>query len=177
MYLPVFHPAFRYPIYCHPLSTRYALCIHKSDITALLQHLCRQGLLLSDGYGRGTKYILASRSAKHKVTTNDANVDSSNNNVDSLDANVDSLTNDYRPSHNAQILLKKKRLSQADMESLINEIAKEWRTIQEFTTILGKDKSYLRNHVLPPLISKGTLEREYPSIPNHPNQRYRVKQS
>ncbi|RXE70600.1 hypothetical protein ED352_09335 [Muribaculaceae bacterium Isolate-002 (NCI)] len=97
-------------------------------------------------------------------------------NVDSLDANVDSLTNDYRPSHNAQILLKKKRLSQADMESLINEIAKEWRTIQEFTTILGKDKSYLRNHVLPPLISKGTLEREYPSIPNHPNQRYRVKQ-
>ncbi|MDE6489038.1 MAG: hypothetical protein K2L46_07140, partial [Paramuribaculum sp.] len=78
-------------------------------------------------------------------------------------------------SDRAQALLKKKRLSQVEMENLICEIASEWRTIQDLTRILRKDKTYLRNHVLPNLISKGVLEREYSSIPNHPNQRYRRK--
>ena len=61
------------------------------------------------------------------------------------------------------------------MEQVICEIASEWITINELTQILGKGKSYLRNHVLPALISKGVLEREYSSILNHPNQRYRRK--
>ena len=152
---------------------RYVLRLHKSDITALLQHLCRQGLLLSDGYGRGTKYKLA-------CIISDINNASSRANVDSLGANVDSLGNniqDYIPNIKYQALLKKKRLSQNEMEILICDIAKEWRTIQEFTRILGKDTLYLRNHVLPLLISKGVIEKEYPAIPNHPNQRYRKKQS
>ncbi|HRF86008.1 MAG TPA: hypothetical protein PLN34_05540, partial [Alloprevotella sp.] len=110
------------------------------------------------------------------------NVDSLGSNVDSLGSNVDSsndnsntTTEDHIISAKAQCLLKKKRLRPTEMEGLIYEITSEWRTIQELTQILGKDKSYLRNHVLPMLISKGILEREYTSIPNHPNQRYRRK--
>lgn len=149
---------------------RYVLQLHKSDITSLLQNMCRQGLLLSDGYGRGTKYRLANAISRCNVDINTAN-------VDSLDANVDSSNHNWNTiiSTNAQSLLKKKRLRPAEMEQLIYEITAEWRTIQELTQILGKDKSYLRNHVLPILISKGMLEREYPYILNHPNQRYRRK--
>lgn len=164
-----------------PLYT-YVLLIHKSDITTLLQHMCRQGLLLSDGYGRGTRYRLTCNVPNTKIVTGDTNVDSLRGNVDSLDDNVDSLketvnkTRLYNLSSQATALLKKKRLSQADMEMLISEIAAEWRTLKEFTEILEKDKSYLRNHVFPSLISKGILEREYPAIPNHPNQRYKLKQ-
>lgn len=161
---------------------RYVLRLHKSDITSLLQNMCRQGLLLSDGYGRGTKYRLANTLSSNNVVSNIANVDSLGSNVDSLDYNVDSLDNDTDTtlgeciiSIDAERLLKKKRLRPAEMETLIYEITSEWRTIQELTRILGKDKSYLRNHVLPMLISKGILEREYTSIPNHPNQRYRRK--
>lgn len=161
---------------------RYVLRLHKSDITSLLQNMCRQGLLLSDGYGRGTKYRLANTLSSNNVVSNIANVDSLGSNVDSLDSNVDSLDNDTDTtlgeciiSIDAERLLKKKRLRPAEMETLIYEITSEWRTIQELTRILGKDKSYLRNHVLPMLISKGILEREYTSIPNHPNQRYRRK--
>ena len=161
---------------------RYVLRLHKSDITSLLQNMCRQGLLLSDGYGRGTKYRLANTLSSNNVVSNIANVDSLNSNVDSLDSNVDSLDDDTDTtlgesiiSIEAERLLKKKRLRPAEMETLIYEITSEWRTIQELTHILGKDKSYLRNHVLPMLISKGILEREYTSIPNHPNQRYRRK--
>lgn len=161
---------------------RYVLQLHKSDITTLLQNMCREGLLQSDGYGRGTRYRLANRIKRDIVVVEAANVDSLGHNVDSLDSNVDSSNDDrcsdireYVISVEAESLLKKKRLRPAEMEQLICEVASEWRTIQELTQILRKDKSYLRNHVLPQLISNGVLEREYSSIPNHPNQRYRRK--
>ena len=170
---------------------RYILRIHKSDITILLQQMCRQRLLISDGYGRGTKYRLAGKisdsnvdSLSSNVDSSNPNVDSSSPNVDSSNPNVDSSKNNldefqvnYNPSATARLLLKKKRLTKTEMETLFYDIALQWRTIQELTRILGKDTSYLRNHVLPSLISKGILEREYPSILNHPNQRYRIKQS
>ena len=165
---------------------RFVLRLHKSDITSLLQQMCKRGWLLSDGYGRGTKYQLTSRTDIDNVVSNDGNVDSLDSNVDSLDSNVDSLDSNVdsskeiiikesKLSDDARTLLKKKRLSQSQMEMLICEIASDWRTIQDLVQILRKDKSYLRNHVLPNLVSKGILEREYASIPNHPNQRYRIK--
>ena len=151
---------------------RFVLRLHKSDITSLLQQMCKRGWLLSDGYGRGTKYQLTSRTDIDNVVSNDGN-------VDSLDSNVDSskeiIIKESKLSDDARTLLKKKRLSQSQMEMLICEIASDWRTIQDLVQILRKDKSYLRNHVLPNLVSKGILEREYASIPNHPNQRYRIK--
>ena len=170
---------------------RFVLRLHKSDITALLQQMCKQGWLVSDGYGRGTKYRLPSEGAIDNVVSNYNNVDSlapnvdrKGPNVDSLESNVDSseyniniIFDESALSDEARVLLNRKRLSQSQMETLICEIAYEWRTIQDLTQILRKDKSYLRNHVLPNLISKGILEREYASIPNHPNQRYRIKQA
>ena len=151
---------------------RYVLRLHKSDITSLLQQMCKEGWLLSDGYGRGTKYHLVNRA----VSDNEV---CKNGNVDSLETNVDSskiIIEESNLSEEARSLLKRKRLSQSEMETLICEITLDWRTIQDLVLILGKDKSYLRNHVLPSLISRGVLEREYASIPNHPNQRYRRAQ-
>ena len=191
---------------------RFVLRLHKSDITSLLQQMCKQGWLVSDGYGRGTKYRLPSEGAIDNVVSNnnnvdrkgpnvdrkgpnvdrkgpnvdrkgpnvdslESNVDSSESNVDSSEDNINIIFDASALSDEARVLLNRKRLSQSQMETLICEIAYEWRTIQDLTYILRKDKSYLRNHVLPNLISKGILEREYASIPNHPNQRYRIKQA
>ena len=163
---------------------RFVLRLHKSDITSLLQQMCKQGWLVSDGYGRGTKYRLPSEGAIDNVVSNNNNVDRKGPNVDRKGPNVDSsedsiniIFDESVLSDEARVLLNRKRLSQSQMETLICEIAYEWRTIQDLTQILRKDKSYLRNHVLPNLISKGILEREYASIPNHPNQRYRIKQA
>ena len=161
---------------------RFVLRLHRSDITLLLQHMCRNGWLLSEGYGRGTIYRLPDKVERGNVASNKSNVDSLAPNVDSLAPNVDSTVSDSDVvaldkvlSAEARALLNKRRLSQTDMEHIICEITSEWRSIHEITQILKKDKMYLRNHVFPNLISKGVLEREYPSIPNHPNQRYRRK--
>ena len=156
---------------------RFVLRLHKSDITSLLQQMCKQGWLVSDGYGRGTKYRLPSEGAIDNVVSNNNNVDRKGPNVDSSEDSINIIFDESVLSDEARVLLNRKRLSQSQMETLICEIAYEWRTIQDLTQILRKDKSYLRNHVLPNLISKGILEREYASIPNHPNQRYRIKQA
>ncbi len=178
---------------------RYVLRLHKSDITTLLQNLCRQGFLISEGYGRGTKYKLADKpiwniltltpnvdtfntnidSSGTNVDTSSTNVDTSSTNVDTLNPNIDTydqkegLREKVMRNPGVKSLLKKKRLSLTEMETVLTEVASEWRTIQELSEILEKDKSYLRNHILPKLILKESLEREYPSIPNHPYQRYR----
>lgn len=155
---------------------RFVLRLHKSDITSLLQQMCKEGWLLSDGYGRGTKYHLATRGGSNNVVSKNGNVDSLDPNVDSSKDKINKIIDESELSEETRSLLKKKRLSQFQMEVLICEITSDWRTIQDLVQIFGKDKSYLRNHVLPNMISKGVLEREYASIPNHPNQRYRVKQ-
>lgn len=131
---------------------------------------------MSDGYGRGTKYRLKSGANIDNVASNKDNVDSLDPNVDSSKESINWVLEELGLSEESRALLKRKRLSQSQMEILIGEIASNWRTIQDFVRILGKDKSYLRNHVLPSLVSKGILEKEYASIPNHPNQRYRIKQ-
>ena len=103
---------------------RYVLRLHKSDITTLLQNMCRQGLLFSDGYGRGTKYRLANIVSSNNLISNSDNVDSlGGSNVDSLGSNVDSsndnsntTTEVYIISAEAQCLLRKKRLRPAEME-------------------------------------------------------------
>ena len=40
---------------------RYVLNVHKYDITKLLRNLCHNGLLTSEGLGRGTIYRLVTR--------------------------------------------------------------------------------------------------------------------
>ena len=59
------------------------------------------------------------------------------------------------------------------MEYVICEITAQWRTPQEISDIIGKEIKYLKDKIIPTLIANGILVREFPNIPNHPNQRYR----
>lgn len=146
---------------------RLVLRMHKSDITTLLQNICRRGWLYSFGYGRGTKYKL--------MTAPDANVDSLDANVDSLGNAKKAVNNEFLVSDKVSMLLMKKRLGYNEMKTILSEIAYEWRTIQELAEMLGRDKTYLRNHVLPNMVSNGVLEREFPEKISHHNQRYKYK--
>lgn len=132
---------------------RSSLSIHRADVTLLLQHLVQEGLLSSQGHGRGTTYRLEAN-----VDTPEANVDSSEANVDSSEANVD------RP---------RTRIPFEALRSIIMEYCTDnWRSVQEIASYTGKTTSYLRNHILPKLYP--LLDRQYPSE-SHPNQKYRTK--
>ena len=163
---------------------RYILRIHKSDITTLLQQLCKKGLLVSDGYGRGTKYSLPPCSTVPISQDNlesDAKEGSLGAKEGSLGAKEGSLgakegsldTRTVPLSDTSKSFLSKKRLNKKQMEYVICEITAQWRTPQEISDIIGKEIKYLKDKIIPTLIANGILVREFPNIPNHPNQRYR----
>jgi hypothetical protein len=76
-------------------------------------------------------------------------------------------------SDTSKSFLSKKRLNKKQMEYVICEITAQWRTPQEISDIIGKEIKYLKDKIIPTLIANGILVREFPNIPNHPNQRYR----
>ena len=59
---------------------RYSLNIHKSEISDMLKLMTQKGLLVSEGYGKGTRYILP---INGKDVLREAP-----SNVESLDPNV-----------------------------------------------------------------------------------------
>lgn len=67
----------------------------------------------------------------------------------------------------------KKKVSSEEMAIYILEYCVTWRSMDEIAQFSNRDKNYIRNKVLPKLAEK--LEKEYPDIPNHPQQRYRTK--
>ena len=67
----------------------------------------------------------------------------------------------------------KKKVSAEEMAIYILEYCVTWRSMDEIAQFSNRYKNYIRNKVLPKLAEK--LEKEYPNIPNHPQQRYRTK--
>ena len=69
-----------------------------------------------------------------------------------------------------------KKLSAEKLEMLILDYCSEnWRTLQNMTEYLERNKDYLRNKVLPRFTESGKLEMRFPDTPNHPNQQYKTK--
>ena len=66
-------------------SLRVVLDIHKAEIADLLKDMCQDGLLVQDGYGRGTKYYLPNDGSNIP-----SNMASSGSKVASLSPNIPS---------------------------------------------------------------------------------------
>ena len=157
---------------------------HKTEITRILQELCKQGFLESDNKGRWTTYHLNTEynlssnvdtSTKLNVdatstpnvdTSNTPNVDTSNTlNVDTSDApNVDTLKNEQ----------SLKRFTKEELYQLIlRYYENEYRSAEEIAKNIQKDVKYLKNRIIPSIIEEKLLERLFPSIKNHPKQKYK----
>ena len=167
---------------------QYALDIHRADITKMLSDMCANKLLQSSGRGRGTKYHvyginLASyagnlASSAPNLATSDRNLATSSTNLATSEgnnlANLDTSDGNLATSPTENLASsKKKRYSKVEVQELILNFCSEWRTIEDISIFLDRDKSYIRNEVLPLLAEK--LEKMYENIPNHPRQKYRVK--
>ena len=139
-------------------SLRYSLSIHKADITDILKQMCKQGWLESKGYGRGTIYRFAN------VATSDINVATSEANVATSEANV--------ATSNA-----KQRMKYDELCDKITSMAQEWISLNEIAKGLDRKPTYLRNHILSKMITDQKLEMMFPATPNHPQQKYRAKET
>ena len=61
------------------------LDIHKAEIADLLKDMCQDGLLVQDGYGRGTKYYLPNDDSNipSNIASSDSNITCSGSNIPS----------------------------------------------------------------------------------------------
>lgn len=139
---------------------RYALKIHKADIHSLLKTMCIEGLLFSDGHGRGTKYyLLDSANAGRNLERN------LGSNIGSLESNIGSnLESNF-----------KRRMSRKELYKVIIETCSNWVSLEYISKTIGRSPYYLLNEIIPSMLDEGLLERMYPNTPRHPNQKYKKR--
>lgn len=49
-----------------------------------------------------------------------------------------------------------------------------FESLENIAEKVGRNLRYLKNRIIPVMVAKGLLEREYPDTPKHPAQRYRA---
>ena len=154
---------------------QYALDLHRTDITHLLNDMCKKNLLVATGYGRGTKYHVSGLNVERNMDTTEANMDTSEINMDSSGKeqsdNMDTLEHSMDSSV-ANVIPR--RYNKKQLIERLSEICSEWRTAEEIANMLGRDLKYIKNFVLPKM--SDVLEKMY-DIPHHPRQKYRVRPS
>ena len=145
---------------------RYSLNLHKSEISDMLKLMTQKGLLVSEGYGRGTRYVLPIngidilREEPSNVATSALNV------ATSKDANVATSALNVATSI-------KKKMSREELQELILQNCQEWVSLEDLAKLIHRNPIYLRNHVMPILLAANMIQMLYPK--NHPNQLYKVK--
>ena len=132
-------------------SLRVILNIHKGEIADLLKEMCNKRLLKSKGYGRGTRYYLASE-----------------NNIPSSDANIPSSEN----SENGSI---RQRMSFNELKKEICLACSDWVSLDELSLKVKRNKTYLKIYIIPRLLEDKSIEMMFPGVPKHPRQKYKIK--
>ena len=151
---------------------RYYLNLHKSEISDMLKLMTEKGLLVSEGYGRGTRYVLpingidVLREDPYNVATSGSNVATSDPNVATSDPNVATSGSNVATS-------VKKKMSREELQELILQNCQEWISLEDLAKLIHRNPIYLRNHVMPILLAANKIQMLYPK--NHPNQLYKVK--
>ena len=132
----------------------------------MLKLMTEKGLLVSEGYGRGTRYVLPIngidilREEPSNVATSGPNV------ATSKDANVATSAPNVATS-------VKKKMSREELQELILQNCQEWISLEDLAKLIHRNPIYLRNHVMPLLLAANMIQMLYPK--NHPNQLYKVK--
>ena len=146
----------------------------------MLKLMTQKGLLVSEGYGRGTRYVLpvkgidVLREEPSNVESSNPNVESSDPNVESSNPNVESSKDENVATSDANMAPSvKKKMSREELHELILQNCQEWISLEDLAKLINRKPMYLRNHVMPILLAANMIQMLYPK--NHPNQLYKVK--
>jgi ATP-dependent DNA helicase RecG len=162
------------------------------------------GLLESNGKGRATHYTLSQQFfLSGDLTDPNLDTSPENDglsgesevpNLDTSTPNLDTSTPDQESKTSESVQLKLdfplgtipdpikvkiqtigKRSNPVEIKELILELCKfkPWSS-NELATLLNREKKYLLDHYLKPLLEEGLLQYTNPDSPNDPSQRYRV---
>ena len=146
---------------------QFILDIHPSDITMLLKELCEEGYLLASGIGKGTKYVL-----KDKVNAFSSDILDDEKRI----FNDDGAETSKVSKNVASKVSKKENKSEKILNlymSICEVCADEFMSLMEIAPKVGRSLRYLKNNVIPEMVNIGLLDRKYPNVPSHPDQKYK----
>lgn len=141
---------------------QYLVGRHKTEITKLLQDLCRREFLISDNKGRWTTYHLNKAYPTKQGSSNEgsSNGGSSNGGSSNEGSSIEGS--------------KKKRLTNEELTTLIKEVcSNEYKSLEEIGKEVERTAKHLSERIIPKMIENGELIKQYPD--NHPNQKYKTK--
>ena len=125
---------------------QYVVDLHRSDITKMLQDLCRDGYLISGNKGRWTTYHLNRDYKENEGSLNEGSL------------NKGSLK---RISYN---LLS---------ESIMKFCKSEYKSALEIANQFDKTEKHIKERIIPRMIQEGKLLKLHQD--NHPGQKYKSK--
>ena len=143
-------------------SLRVVLDIHKGEIADLLKDMCKEGLLVQEGYGRGTRYYLPK--VDSKVASYGSNIPS---NIASSASNITSSDSKVASSD------IKLRMTYTKLKEEICTFCSDWVSIDELADGIHRKGTYLRNKIIPKMLADNSLEMLFPGVPKHPRQKYK----
>lgn len=149
---------------------QYVIDAHRSDITRILRELCRKGYLIAEGIGRGTHYKLATSTSsdkakdKAKVKADDkVKVKAKDTVKDKAKDTVKDTVKD-KAGRNKDIVITE-----------LLTFCTIWRKSSDMARHVCKTPKYISRSIIPEMLNRGILIREFPDTPKHPAQRYRIK--
>lgn len=160
-----------------------SLELHRVDITSMLRKLCKNKFLISSGIGRGTSYSINSDFKDEQLDfINDKdedleNITDSHNVASNIASNVASNIAGNVASNIAGNIATstRKHLSYSVLSiQIIEYCTNNWRTRQEIAVALCYNSDYLRNIILPRMISDGLIEKLDKEGRTNPTQKYRA---
>lgn len=150
-------------------SLRVVLDIHKGEIADLLKDMCKEGLLVQEGYGRGTRYYLPK--VDSKVASSDSKVASLGSNIPSnIASSASNITSSDSKVASSDIKL---RMTYTKLKEEICTFCSDWVSIDELADGIHRKGTYLRNKIIPKMLADNSLEMLFPGVPKHPRQKYK----
>ncbi len=162
-------------------SLQNAIELHPSDLTKLLKRMCKDGVLVNYGFGRGTIYQL---NRNYDVASSDvASSDVASSDVASSDvASSDVASSDVASSDVASSDVASSDVASSDVASIHDEdnvismirdqCSHKWMSAKEISSKIGRHPTHTRR-IIKKMLTRGILTLEYPEQPTHPAQRYR----
>ena len=147
---------------------------HAADITAMLQKLVAGDVLRQEGKGRWTRYYLPNviYGVTHSLHKEDHSLHKENH---SLHKENHSLHKEEIKilQEIASLAVRKKRLNQKEMESIILRLCnKRWLSRNQLAELVARSDEGLRQRYLNPMVEHNLLRLRYPDKPNRTDQAY-----
>lgn len=162
------------------------LTLHRVDITQMLRALVRDGLLVQDGQGRGTRYYPTSRGlgAPENAPSSPNSEDSSPNSAGDSPNSGSSSPSDAVLELDPALLEIAKPVRSAGAApkaqvrgAILSLCTGRFLSVRELAALLGRKDETLRGQYLAPLVKEGLLELRFPQSPTHRDQGYRSRAS